>query len=82
MKIKIIILNLAISLLTIGEEKKASKTTKAVSSAVSGVISDGKNVIKGIKEGIDSDRKEGESLDGAILVFDKETMEKNVTFGY
>jgi len=80
MKSKIIILSVVISLLAVGEEKKESKTKKAVSSTVSGIISGGKNVLKGIKEGIDTGRKDGESLDGAILISDKESLEKNITF--
>ena len=78
MKKKIVILGLIISSLAFGEEQKKSKTTKAVSSVVSKIISGGKNVIKGVKDGVDSGRTEGESTDGATLVFNKETLEKNI----
>lgn len=80
MRKRIIILSLATSLLLLGTEKKESKTTKAVSSFISNVISTGKDVVKGVDDGIDSGRKEGESRDGAVLVMDKESLEKNLKY--
>ena len=80
MKIKIIILTLVVPLLALGTEKKESKTKKAVSSFISNVVSTGKDVVKGVDEGIDSGRKEGESRDGAVLIMDKESLEKNIKY--
>ncbi|MFR9020310.1 MAG: hypothetical protein ACLVH8_11470, partial [Fusobacterium sp.] len=45
---------------------------------VSGVVSTGKNVLKGVKEGIDTGRKDGTSIDDAFIIYDREQFEKNV----
>ena len=49
-----------------------------MSSVVSGAVSTGKNILKGVKEGIDTGRKEGTSIDGAMIIFDKESLEKYI----
>ncbi|MGC7590684.1 hypothetical protein ACPWUF_09420 [Bisgaard Taxon 46] len=55
------------------EEK--SSIVDRVSTVISGVVQDGKDVIKGVKEGIDTGRTEGTSIDDAIVVRDKKYQE-------
>ena len=76
MKKLIFVLSVFISSFVYGEEK--SEITKKVSSVVSGAVSTGKNILKGVKDGIDIGRKEGTSIDGAMIVLDKESLEKNM----
>ncbi len=57
MKKIIFVLSVLISSFVYGEEK--AEITKKVSSVVSGAVSTGKNILKGVKEGIDIGRKEG-----------------------
>lgn len=76
MKKLIFILGLLVSMVSYAEEQ--SNVTKAVSSVVSGVVSTGKNVLKGAKEGIDTGRKDGTSIDNAFIIYDREQFEKNV----
>ena len=45
---------------------------------MSGVVSTGKNVLKGVKEGIDTGRKDGTSIDDAFIIYDKEQFEEKV----
>lgn len=73
----ILVLGLLISIISYSEEKSA--VTEVVSSVVSGVVSTGKNVLKGVKEGIDTGRQDGKSLDEALIIYDKEHFEKNIT---
>lgn len=76
MKKLIFILGLLVSMVSYAEEQ--SNVTKAVSSVVSGVVSTGKDVLKGVKEGIDTGRKDGTSVDDAFIIYDREQFEKNV----
>ena len=76
MKKLIFVLGLLVSMILYSEEQ--SNVTKAVSSVVSGVVSTGKDVLKGVKEGIDTGRKDGTSIDDAFIIYDKEQFEKNV----
>ena len=76
MKKLIFILGLLVSMVLYAEEK--SNITKAVSSVVSEVVSTGKDVLKGVKEGIDTGRKDGTSIDNAFIIYDKEQFEENV----
>lgn len=76
MKKFVFILGLLVSMASYAEEQ--SNVIDAVSSVVSGVVSTGKDVLKGVKEGIDSGRKEGTSIDNAFIVSDREQLEKNV----
>lgn len=66
MKKFVFILGLLVSMASYAEEQ--SNVINAVSSVVSGVVSTGKDVLKGVKEGIDSGRKEGTSIDNAFIV--------------
>ena len=76
MKKLVFILGLLVSIVSYAEEQ--SNVTKAVSSVVSGVGSTGKNVLKGVKEGIDTGRKDGTSIDDAFIIYDKEQFEEKV----
>lgn len=76
MKKLVFILGLLVSIVSYAEEQ--SNVTKAVSSVVSGVVSTGKDVLKGVKEGIDTGRKDGTSVDDAFIIYDREQFEKNV----
>ena len=76
MKKLVFILGLLVGIVSYAEEQ--SNVTKAVSSVVSGVVSTGKDVLKGVKEGIDTGRKDGTSIDNAFIIYDKEQFEENV----
>ena len=76
MKKVIFVLGLLISMVSYAEEQ--SNVTKAVSSVVSGVVSTGKDVLKGVKEGVDTGRKDGTSIDDAFIIYDREQFEKNI----
>ena len=64
MKKLVVVLGLFLSMASYAEEQ--SNVINAVSSVVSGVVSTGKDVLKGVKEGIDTGRKEGTSIDNSI----------------
>lgn len=49
---------------------------EGVKSTVSGIISAGKDMISGAKDGMDDGRKSGDSVDGAILVNDRDSLKK------
>ncbi len=76
MKKLVLVLGLLLSMASYAEER--SNVINAVSSVVSEVVSTGKDVLKGVKEGIDTGRKEGTSIDNAYIVSDREQLEKNV----
>ena len=76
MKKLIFVLGLLVGVVSYTEEK--SNITKAVSSVVSEVVSTGKDVLKGVKEGIDTGRKDGTSIDDAFIIYDREQFEENV----
>ena len=76
MKKLVLVLGLLLSMASYAEEQ--SNVINAVSSVVSEVVSTGKDVLKGVKEGIDTGRKEGTSIDNAYIVSDREQLEKNV----
>lgn len=76
MKKIVVVLGLFLSMASYAEEQ--SNVINAVSSVVSGVVSTGKDVLKGVKEGIDTGRKDGTSIDDAFIIYDKEQFEKNV----
>ena len=76
MKKLVFILGLLVSIVSYAEEQ--SNVTKAVSSVVSGVVSTGKDVLKGVKEGIDTGRKDGTSIDDAFIIYDREQFEEKV----
>ena len=76
MKKLVVVLGLVLSMASYAEEQ--SNVINAVSSVVSGVVSTGKDVLKGVKEGIDTGRKEGTSIDNASIIYDREQLEKNV----
>ena len=76
MKKLVVVLGLFLSMASYAEEQ--SDVINAVSSVVSGVVSTGKDVLKGVKEGIDTGRKEGTSIDDASIIYDREQLQKNV----
>lgn len=76
MKKIVVVLGLFLSMASYAEEQ--SNVINAVSSVVSGVVSTGKDVLKGVKEGIDTGRKEGTSIDDASIIYDREQLQKNV----
>ncbi|MDU1911782.1 hypothetical protein [Fusobacterium sp.] len=76
MKKLILILGVLTCIVSYSEEK--SNVTEAVSSVVSGAVSTGKNFLKGVKDGVDTGRKEGGSLDEAVIIYDKEGFEKYI----
>ena len=76
MKKLVFILGLLVGITLYAEEK--SNITKAVSSVVSEVVSTGKDVLKGVKEGIDTGRKDGTSIDDAFIIYDREQFEEKV----
>ena len=76
MKKLVLVLGLLICIVSYSEEK--SSVTDAVSSVVSGAVSTGKNILKGVKDGVDTGRKEGGSLDEAVIIYDKEAFEKYI----
>lgn len=57
----------------------SSSLKEGVKSVVSGVVSSGKDAISGVKDGIEDGRKSGESVDGALIVADKDALQKYVT---
>lgn len=76
MKKLILALGLLTCVASYSEEK--SSITGAVSSVVSGAVSTGKNILKGVKDGIDTGRKDGQSLDDALVIYNKDDFEKNI----
>lgn len=58
------------------EEASGSTVKKGVSSIVSGAVSAGKNAITGVVEGVETGRKEGESVDGARIAAGREDFQK------
>lgn len=76
---KKLILTLGLLICTVSYTEDKSAVTEVVSSVVSGVVSTGKNVLKGVKEGIDTGRQDGKSLDEALIIYNKEQFEKNIT---
>ncbi len=76
MKKLIFALGLLTCIVSYSEEK--STVTEAVSSVVSGAVSTGKNILKGVKDGVDTGRKDGGSLDEAIIIYDREAFEKYI----
>ena len=68
MKKLVFILGLLAGITLYAEEQ--SNITKAVSSVISEVVSTGKDVLKGVKEGIDTGRKDGTSIDDAFIIYD------------
>ena len=76
MKKLVFILGLLVGIVSYAEEQ--SNVTKAVSSVVSGVVSTGKDVLRGVKEGIDTGRKDGTSIDDAFIIYDREQFEEKV----
>lgn len=76
MKKLVVVLGLVLSMASYAEEQ--SDVINAVSSVVSGFVSTGKDVLKGVKEGIDTGRKEGTSIDNASIIYDREQLQKNV----
>ena len=76
MKKIVVVLGLFLSMASYAEEQ--SNVINAVSSVVSGVVSTGKDVLKGVKEGIDTGRKDGTSIDNAFIISDREQFEKNI----
>ncbi|AHG22340.1 hypothetical protein Z042_24095 [Chania multitudinisentens RB-25] len=49
-----------------------------IKSVVSGVITAGKDALSGVKDGVDDGRQSGSSIDGAIVVMDKDALAKYV----
>lgn len=76
MKKLIFVLGLLTCVVSYSEEK--STVTEAVSSVVSGAVSTGKNILKGVKDGVDTGRKDGGSLDEAVIIYDRESFEKYI----
>ena len=67
---------LAVSPMVIAD---SSSIKEGVRSVVSGVVSSGKDAISGVKDGIEDGRKSGESVDGALIIADKDILQKYVT---
>ncbi|WP_428897463.1 hypothetical protein Dip518_001253 [Parelusimicrobium proximum] len=83
MKIKVLALIICAAVFTAGcgcgkKEKKEKKSLvkKVVTSVTSTATSAVKDTASGIVEGIDEGRKDGDSIDGAIVVSDKKGLEK------
>lgn len=76
MKKLIFALGLLTCIVSYSEDK--STVTEAVSSVVSGAVSTGKNILKGVKDGVDTGRKDGGSLDEATIIYDREAFEKYI----
>jgi hypothetical protein len=53
-------------------EEEESSIKSGVRSVVSGIVSTGKNAVSGVSEGVEQGRQEGESVDGAHVVMNKE----------
>lgn len=73
---------LALVLVMVAAGAKAEETAvvkDSVKSVVSGVIASGKDALSGLKDGVDDGRQSGSSVDGAIIVTDKDNLVKNVT---
>ena len=54
----------------------ATVMKESVKSVVTGVISAGKDALSGVKDGVDDGRKTGVSVDGAVIVTDKDELNK------
>lgn len=74
-KLILSVIFLAVSPMVIAD---SSSVKDGVKSVISGVVSSGKDAISGVKDGIEEGRKSGESVDGAIVVFDKDALQKYV----
>lgn len=78
MKKLITIMMCCVSFACLAQDKNTVKEN--VSDAVSGVISIGKDTLSGVQKGIEDGRKDGESLDGAIIIGNqKELKQYNVS---
>lgn len=65
--------------LTAQSAEEESTVKKGVKSIVSGVVSTSKDAISAVDEGLDSGRKEGDSVDGATIVSSKDELNKFLT---
>lgn len=61
------------------QEKETSLIKDGVKIFTSSVTTGSKDALAGIKEGIDDGRKSGSSVDGAIVIFDKDNLNKYTT---
>lgn len=59
------------------EDKSTIRDT--VRGFTSGLTSAGKDALTGVQEGIDDGRKSGSSVDGALIIYDKENLAKYTT---
>lgn len=73
------VFSLAAAVSTGAQAEDASTLKDGISSAISGTVSAGKDMLVGIQEGVTQGRKEGESEDGAILISSKDELMKYVT---
>lgn len=56
--------------------EEPSTIKDGVKSIISGVVSSGKDGLSGVKTGVDEGRKTGESVDSAIIITDKDGLNK------
>ncbi len=74
MKKTILALTLVMVFPAMAEDATVMK--ESVKSVVTGVISAGKDALSGVKDGVDDGRKTGVSVDGAVIITDKEELNK------
>ncbi|MBK5072372.1 hypothetical protein I2492_04995 [Budviciaceae bacterium CWB-B4] len=77
MKKAVFALAIFMSLPALAEDSSVVKDS--IKSTVSGVIAAGKDALSGVKDGVDDGRQSGSSIDGAVIVTDKENLTKYVT---
>lgn len=77
MKKTLLVLMLSVTLPVQAEESSTMKD--GVKGVVAGVISAGKDALSGVKDGVDDGRKTGESVDGAVIITDKEGLNKFIS---
>ncbi|QXN64233.1 MULTISPECIES: hypothetical protein [Serratia] len=79
MKNSVMALVLVMMAATAVQAEETAVVKDSVKSVVSGVIASGKDALSGLKDGVDDGRQSGSSIDGAIIVTDKDNLVKNVT---
>lgn len=61
------------------ENKESSTIKDGVKALTSNITTVSKDALSGLKDGIDEGRKSGSSVDGAIIIYDKENLNKYTT---
>lgn len=73
------ILTIAITTISTMASADTNSFKEGVKGVVSSVVSASKDAISGLNDGINDGRKSGESVDGAVIISDKETLNQYVT---